>query len=357
MAERTTTATSLGEFPVSFRRHVDLLREIDPWLSSLRRAVNDKTPPRFSSALRHIERAIFDYCRYAGARYFQAILIGLGRAEAELATGESFHTNSQTRQTIVRPLGGLTSQWIEASRDDTPEFALALSLAGVYDASGKIGPLRANLEPVDWKKQYLDWARKDRAVVWSSAHVSANLAAVLERRLMDGNTGRSERVPLAFARAASLDAIALFLAGQIDEQRLDNLLWGLMLARQEPEMRQAERNFTEPPPLPRAFALLKLLFLPFPLRTEASEVIIKPELSILPLLRAGRVAEACHIAMRRLRAAGLEPLPHRSSAGFNRNKTWDDAALADGQRLAAALLFPVLPHEIHTLRELMLRRE
>jgi CRISPR-associated protein Csx17 len=58
--ENYNTAISLGEFPVVFRRHVDLLLEIDPWLSSLRRAVNDQTPPRFSSALLRIERAIFD---------------------------------------------------------------------------------------------------------------------------------------------------------------------------------------------------------------------------------------------------------------------------------------------------------
>jgi CRISPR-associated protein Csx17 len=356
--ENYNTATSLGEFPVVFRRHVDLLLEIDPWVSSLRRAVNDQTPPRFSSALRRIERAVFDYCRYGGAAFFQAILVALGRAEVELATGESFRTSRQTGQTTIRPLGGLSSQWIGAARDDTSEFALALSLAGVYDALGKIGPLRANLEPVDWKKQYRDWQSKDRAVVWNSANLSTNLAAVLERRLLDAARAGCERLPLAFVHGVPLDAVASFLSGEIDEQRMESLLWGLVLTRQEREAGPSARlRFEDTSPLPRAFALLKLLFLPFPLRTDASEVIIKPDPSILPLLRAGRVAEACQIAMRRLRSSGLEPLPYRSSGGANRDDAWLDAVPLNGTRLAAALLFPVSSRDIYTLCELVLRRE
>ena len=356
--ENYNTATSLGEFPVTFRRDVDLVREIDQWLSSLRRAVNDQTPPRFSSALRRIERAIFDYCRYGGAAFFQAILVAIGRAESELATGERFRTSRQTGQTTIRPLGGLSPAWIEAARDDTPEFALALSLAGIYDAFGKIGSLRANLEPVDWKDQCRDWASKDRAVVWSSAHLGANLTSVLERRLMDGARAGCERLPLAFVSGASLDAVAFFLAGEIDEQRLENLLWGLILTRQELEAGPTvPSRFEDAPPLPRAFALLKLLFFPFPLRTKAGEVIIKPESSILPLLGAGRVAEACQIAMRRLRSSGLEPLPYRSGSGANRDEAWLDAVPLDGTRLAAALLFPVSRREIRTLCELVLPRK
>ncbi len=309
--------------------------------------------------MRRIERAIFDYCCYGGEAFFQAILVALGRAEAELATGESFRTNRQTGRTTIRPLRDLSPRWIEAARDDTPEFALALSLAGIYDALGKVGPLRANLEPVDWKNHYRDWASKDRAVVWKSARLDTNLVAVLERRLMDSTRAGCERLPLAFSRTASLETIAFFLSGGIDERRLENLLWGLMLVRQG----EGVDLITYPPrfqnllPLARAFALLKLLFLPFRVPTEACEIIIKPEPAILPLLRAGRVAEACQIAMRRLRSSGLKPLPYRSSSGGNRDEVWLDAVPLDGTRLAAALLFPVSPRDIHTLREMVFREE
>jgi len=45
---------------------------------------------------------------------------------------------------------------------------LALALSGIYDEKRKIGPLRANLEPTDWKRFHPTWAEKDRSVVWNS---------------------------------------------------------------------------------------------------------------------------------------------------------------------------------------------
>src|SRR5205814_8566153 len=85
---------------------------------------------------------------------------------------------------------------------------------------------------VDWRKSRLDWAVKDRSVVWNSASLGANLSAVLSRRVMDGLRAGCERLPLAFAHGASLDSIACFLAGEADEKRLEALLWGLMLVDQ-----------------------------------------------------------------------------------------------------------------------------
>src|SRR5205814_8393200 len=133
------------------------------------------------------------------ASLFQAILVALGRAEAELATGESFRQDRTTGRSKVRPMPWLSSDWICAAQDETPEFDLALALAGVYDAAHRIGPLCANLESVDWRKSRLDWAVKDRSVVWNSASLGANLSAVLSRRVMDGLRAGCERLPLAFA--------------------------------------------------------------------------------------------------------------------------------------------------------------
>jgi CRISPR-associated protein Csx17 len=341
---------SLGRFEVKARRHIDLLREIDPWLSRFRQACTDKAPAHFARALRRIDRAIFDYSRYGGDSegdpFFQAIIVALGNAERELTTGESLRSK-------VRPLR-FSSEWIVATQDTTPEFELALSLAGIYDGSGKIGPLRANMETIDWKK--LDWAVKDRAVVWDSASLSANLSAVLARRVMDGLRAGCESLPLASSCGASLDSIACFLAGEVDENRLEGLLWGLTLAHHTNIVLPRAR-VNDAPLLPREFALLKLLFLPSPLRTRAGEVVIKPEPTILSLLAANRVGEACQIAMRRLRVSGLAPLPHRTSGGVVRDDTWCEQIPLNGQRLAAALIFPISQQAISELTELVLRPE
>ena len=56
---------------------------------------------------------------------------------------------------------------------------------------------------------------------------------------------------------------------------------------------------------------------------------IKPEISIITLLNAGRIDEACRIARRKLYAHGLNPVGSR----------FPD--ISGGDRMAAALLFPV----------------
>ena len=356
-------ATPLGRFDVRARDAVDLLRQADGWLDRFRRACSDKTPARFTSALRRIESAIFDYCRNGGEPRFAAVLQALGATERELATGESFRTDRANGRTRVPPLAGLSTDWIAGANDRSPEFQLALALAGIFDPEFSVGPLRANLEPVDWMRRPLTWADRDRRVVWTATDLASNLAAVLRRRLMDAGRLGVHQPPLASRRTASLSSIAAFLAAEcdgqrLDEERLEELLWGLVLIdhRQPyPVLPFAKPNA---PPLPRAYALLKLLFLPWPIGVsqDASEGIARvrsvresksglrlaadPE--IVPLLMAGRVGEACQHAARRLRASGLRPLPHRTAGGGNRDGAWEEMAGAlDGRRLASALLFPV----------------
>lgn len=361
-------ATPLGRFPVQARANVDLLREADPWLASFRAACSDKTPARYSAALRGVDRAVFDYCRYGGSALFQEILVALGRVERAVAAGEGFRTDRQTGRVKVRPLGRLSAGWLTAAADPSAEFALALALAGVDDANGRLGPLRVNLEPVAPRRDGgFEWAERGLAAVWNGADLTTDLLAVLGRRQTDHARLGGEFSPFAFRRAAPLHAVARFLAGETDDARIDALLAGLVLldARQSPPADlPAAPGAESAPPLPRAYALLKLVFhalrpgsvaLSSRLERRLIDVglepsllfsnlrAVQPEPTIPSLLRAGRVPEACRLAMRRLRAKGLTPMPHRVGGGPNRDDAWQNAGTAslDGPRLAAALLFPV----------------
>jgi CRISPR-associated protein Csx17 len=351
-------AAPLGRVHVRRQESVDLLRQLDPWLDRFRRASGDKNaPPRFKTALRDIEQAIFEFCQYGGPTFFQTILVALGQAEWELATGERFRSDKR-----LSPIAGLSSQWIEAANDRTPEFEIALSLAGIYDRDGKIGSLRSNLEPVMvWRgnddKLAAKWAEKDRAVVWNSANLAANLAAVLRRRLMDGEKNGCESLPLAATNFVSLKTVACFFADALDERRIEDLLWGLMLLPQSRDAFNRPTDDADAPPLPRAYALLKQLFLSEPLRVDGLAVTIKSEPSIVTLLTAGHVGEACRIAMRRLRASGHSPLPHPRSGGVVRDNDWKELEHlgSDGPRLAAALLLPLSYVTVDRLRKLVTR--
>jgi CRISPR-associated protein Csx17 len=350
-------AAPLGHFDVIERSAVDLLREIDGWLDRFRSACFAKqSPPRFSSSLHFIDSAIFEFCKYGGAALFQEILVALGAAERALAGAERFRDDRK-----LRPLNRLSSAWVAAADDRSREFAIARALASVHDPETKIGPLRANLELVDWKQRCAKWAEKDRAVVWSTANLATNLSNVLQRRIVDGARAGCVRLPVGSRVTAPLDTVAAFIAGEIDDERIEKLLWGLMLISDAGNRRLEARGANETP-IPRAYALLKLLFLPRPLvidrgadgrlfgrmlrNNESGGIAVGREPSISQLLRAGRLGEACMIAMRRLRASGLAPMPTPIRGLRVRDADWLELkhfshSGIDPHRLAAALLIPI----------------
>lgn len=372
-------ASPLGRFEVCERVEVDFLREIDPWLGTFRRITADKsTSPRFRSVLRRVDQAMFDLCRYGGRSPLQSVLIALGRAEREVAlTGG---TMAQSKSTVP-PIAGLSGEWITQSEDGSQEFAIARALASLHDAEHNIGPLRTNLEPVSLDRTrdgrlFATWVSDERgperrqwAVVWNASDLTANLGAVLERRCMDGQRAGCGHLPLAAAASVELDAIGAFIKAEVDDARIEELLWGLILADHKPRTEVSHSAGAEDVRLPRAYALLKLLFLPRPLMIErrdngtvrirvahASEegIRVKPELAVLHLLRAGRLGEACMVAMRRLRASGLNPLPRPIRGRRVRDDDWHelqrtDPAAIDPRRLAASLLIPISAHAVTSL--------
>ncbi|RYD51668.1 MAG: type I-U CRISPR-associated protein Csx17, partial [Verrucomicrobiaceae bacterium] len=375
--ENYNTAASLGLHRVQSRREVDLLRALDRWLAIFRSSCFEKESEddrtkgaaRFTSALRRIERAIFDYCRYGGARFFQGILLALGAAEQAIASAPGFREKAKG----LRPLAALSADWVEAADDSTREFELALAVAGIRDRTYRIGPLRTNLEPVAVERERTIWAEKNRAVVWNSADLSTNFSAVLSRRVMDAQHAGDDSHPLFSRHRVSLDTVATYLARELDDERIAELTWGLILCdtkEAEPANAGNRASRDDMPlelPLPRAWPLLKLLFLDLPKNRPPSSPVspelfeklchIRPDPAILAQLRAGDVPSACRIAVRRLRAAGLQPLPTARSGERSHDDAWDDTRCnhATAWRIAAALLFPLRGRDISKLCTMVLR--
>jgi len=367
------TAIGLGLHAVRSRTHVDLLREVDQWLSIFRLGSFEKESEddrkkgnaRFTSALRRIERATFDYCRYGGARFFQGILVALGAAEQAVAGAPSFREKAKG----LRPLAHLSPEWVAAANDGSREFELALALANLNDATERIGPLRINLEPVALEGSRAAWAEKNRAVVWTAADLSRNLAAVLSRRVMDGLRAGSDSRPLASSHRVSLETITAFIGGELDEARISELIWGLILCNtgEAAPVQPPSLEATNILPLPRAFALLKLLFLDLPAKQSPGSLLppelfeklsfLYPDPGILSLLRTGDVPAACQIAARRFRASGLQPRPQARDGARRRDEEWAETACdpAASSRLAAALLLPIARPSAIPLYEMVCR--
>lgn len=372
-------ATAMDRFRVPDRPRdaMRLLQRIDAWLVRFRREATKKQkqrfllPRRFRTALRRIESAIFDYCRYGRREDMLAVLVALGRAERELAlTG-----GQRGSKEICRAIGGLSPQWITATYDGSAEYDLALAMAGIHDRGNKIDAIRSNIEPVVWQKGR--WALRESGphIVWNCADLPTNMTAVLTRRMMDGKRAGCEGLPLSFERGVSSDAVASFIAAEVDDRRIEELLWGLMLIdhRRNYLQNPSHAEINNAPPLPREYALLKLLFLPRPLVREWNEkyerwnwrlarqnetgILIRPEPRVLPLLRSRRVAEACRIAYQRLRASGFKPLLGPKSTGVWRGVDWEPDPSLDPQRLAAALLLPTGDFVVNQLIHLVTRQD
>ncbi len=339
--ENYNTAISLGRFNVIGQPQVELLQHIDAWLDRFRRACRgEATPPRFAAALRRIDAAIFDFCRYGGKPRMAQILCALGEAERELANGERFRDERR-----ISPVPPLSPAWITACDDGSAEYRLALSLASIRgDRAHLVGDIRLNLESVERRRSRWIWAEGNRMVVWSEADLCHNLIAVLTRRVMDAGRAGLQDLPLDSRVKVSLVDVSKFLDGDTDDRRIEDFLWGLLLIDSEQDWREPIRLLTAPPrhslPIPYAYALLKLLFLPQKLSwpSDGESIAIKPEPEILGRLRAADVEGAYAIAVRRLRAVGLVPMPGPTSEGIRRHISV--GAHLSAVRLTAALLFP-----------------
>ncbi len=337
-------ATPLGIFdarearPLATRIY-DLDR--NRWLDFFFRATSDdKTPPRFVRARKWIEEAIFKLCATGNATHLREALIALGTAEAELSDGERFRDDKN-----LRPLTGLSLPWVSDCNDGSDEFRIASALAAMRGA-GKVGSFRSNIESFDDASR--SWAQRSTSAVWSNAGLEENLASVLQRRSIDARSQSLSHPPVSSSRFASLASVEAFLSRETDDEKLEDLLRGLILIDwsqdKTSESRIEKRNV--PPTLSRAYALLKLLFLhkgEFQPKPDAETIVIKHEPSIVPLLRAGRVPDALDVAARRLRASGVMPL---TTDFYLRGE--------DGTRLAAALLIPIDEPSIREIARLVL---
>jgi hypothetical protein len=239
--------------------------------------------------------------------------------------------------------------------------------------------MRANLLPLSRSWGFWQWDDKTRSNVWSRGlSLLDNLAGVLQRRLIDALKGRGDGLPLSSRFGASFSDLLSLWNGQVEELRFADLIYGLALfwssnsgdnqfdstpdlsptgvwfdANDEPHINYelpsglSAEELRDAHALPRAYALLKLLFvggrLPArPIEQRAAqrsgEEPYPPSASdVLSLVLAGRVHEAAHRASRKLKALGYPPVVAEAamlSQEFALSPT-------EARRLAGMLLIPV----------------
>lgn len=363
-AGKSFLAVAVGRIsvPAARRESVDLLLSLDDWLADYRAHSGANAPQRLQAAMRRIEAKIFDYCSFGLDTDLLGILIAVGAAERELAVT----AGQQSGKQMCRPIQELPSAWIDSTNDSTAEFEIALALASVgtsvgHGSSGPAVAFRTHLEPVKRMGRSWMWDEAAPSMVWKSGGLAENTVAALERRLLDA--GQSS---LCFTRAVSVESIARFLVGETDDRRIDDLLRALSLVRISETNRVSTSSAGTPPSLPRAFAILKPLFLPWAIRFRGNRwqyaqgdpdaTGIKSDPRVLSLVRAGRIREACEIASRRMFVSGLMPIVGSARSGLFRRVDKDIEQGVEPTRLAAALLLPVRGDELDRMIGLVVRQ-
>lgn len=343
-------ATERFAVPEAIRENVELIAQVDRWLDELRLKTRSDGPARLQAAVRRVESAIFAYCKHGRRADMLELIVALGRTERELAVTAGKRGN----RVICPPLHTLPNHWIDAVRDDSVEFEIALALAGIHGLPGPDSvpalPIRTNLEAVRaLNGARWGWDEATPSVVWTPGGLVSNLSRVLARRLLDGGA-----TSLASNHGVRLSSVARFLAGEVDDRRIEELLWGLALVDTKGVPGVQSAGADDAPRPHRAYALLKPLFLPqspvfvreaavwrYDRGAEAGR--IQLESRILPLLRANRAKDACEIARRRLMVSGFPPLAGAEELGEAVNT----------ERLAAALLLPIHDRGLNALMKLI----
>lgn len=340
-------AVPLGRWVVRSAKGADLLAEIDGWLGRVRGFVGSgKAPTSVERANNRLEAAIMAACqREDDPATTLELLATLG--ELELALGRA-------KKRTIDPLPSLAPEWYTLTqREGSCEFELAAALA-----SGGVRPRVTNVERRGAK--FWAWTQaSSKVATWmEGASLDTNLVELLRRRDIEVQQGGTrDRFADALAAGvverrdgrdvgrprvwASLDAVAQFIDGRVDDDRLERLLRGLALIDWARVRRQPAPK-GERVAAPAAFALLALAR---ESTMPGSDQRFPETPGMLTLAAAGRLREATAMAVRRLRAGGLAFVGDAI-----------DGPAAQSRRVAAALAFPLAPTTLERLRELTFPR-
>ena len=341
-------ATALGRVRVQENTRASLISELDVggWLRQVRAACrDDNAPASFAKGGRALDEALFRLAADGSPEAVQDVLIALGALMLSVAQRPKLREN-------LPPPPRLSDQWAVAADDGSHEFMLAEALASLDAKAEQFRlPFRRHLAPLNWDemKKWWNWGKGTESqvlAIWTGRGLARDMASVLERRLLEAqrhsfaNEERAE-LPLRGWRAAPLAAVAAFLAGRTDDNRIAALAAGLVWTKTSWGTLAAGTRANIDDALPFAYCALKPLFEPDGVGPTPEEKHLLDPLPLVRLIRAGSVHVAVERAQAMARGAGL-PAPFARKASV---------PAAGAERLGAALLFPLAQYDLGRLIE------
>lgn len=312
-----------------------LIDDVAGWLDKLHRLARKerpKPPDRLVQGYKRLADAVFAALTHDHTPdRWQAIMLAAADIEALQATGSAIEAG---------PIPPLRPEWVSTVDDGSPEIRLALALgsaAAAYKHGRPVDPVRHHWLPLEDGARRFKTSDKrlvnDPRVVASGRDAIRDLAAIVERRLIDAGMAGERRSNLLAATGcgAQLDDLAALLAGQLDVEKTVGLARAFMAIRWDRWSRQhfyqqspRSEHRTQPA---EAWLAIRLACLPFALGPGQD---IPADERVVRLLNANNGVRAIEIARNRIRAVGIRPPFQFGTADAETAHLW-----------AAALAFPI----------------
>ncbi len=337
---RSNLAVPLGRFAVTDEKPSFLacLDDLDLWLARLRKATRkEKAPGELVGAERCLSDALFAVTEAPHKEEcWQQVLLYLGELEKIMV---------RSGVATAVPIPKLRPEWVFASNDDTPEFRLALALALTLQDSSPRFSVRHHWLPLDEtsSRTFATTGSPTELMITNSTRVVMHgrsglddAIALVQRCLVDASQGDRRYWPLIAGSsdtAASAADLTNLLAGNIDMDRTLSLACALMALDRK---KLTKQYIPKKPPMLEdwpddAWLAVRLCLLPWKLVTRTGfELDVGTDPALVRLLAAGNAASAVTIALRRLRAAGVQCTLRTGTTTAHTARLW-----------AAALAFPI----------------
>ena len=377
-AGRTYIATPLRLQPVRRAGTAELLNDLDGggWLACVRRSAGHKeAPSSLRREAKRIEDAIFDLTDpAAGPDEVQRALAAVGNL-----TSIAAHSAAQRER--IPPPPTLSSRWLQAADDKSPEFRVATAIASIGGVVPTVStsdtgekhdprdqkptpvPILAHIAPVHIDDHFRracpgssrNWLPGDSGekIVWTGRNLKRDMIAVLQRRLLIAEGDGNDK-GLDAPTTVPLRDVAWFILGPFDDSRCAALFRGLVWAQAARGLQYGpNRNGDRSLRTPFAYDAIKPIFTPDAALRRVGVLPPGVQLPVPPtLLRVlstatGRDATATNTAvdaaLRRAGSSGLRSPYDAARAGGRselRGGRYVGAGLR-GDRIAAAMLIPI----------------
>lgn len=318
-----TFCVPLGRHRAAPSARADVVGQTDDWVGRVRRATN--SPSSAQALVRSIEERLFGTSTHDNPAELQALLVDVARLEQLASRSRSL------RESARGPLSRLpAADWLPLLDDQSPEFQIAVSLASLRRPKEPWGLIRRLVIDLDWRGRPAKVTGLGQRQLFD---VLADCLVQLSRPRSRGDGTTSGWCGPATAIWAPPRAFAQFARGQIDEDRLEQLLMGVMLLDWRRGDWRPEWAPGEWDGVPTAVQVLQPVFHHLGLADHLpSGRCLLPEPEVARLLASGQVQRALESALRSLRIAGC-PSVVRDAAVISHG--------TEGRQLAAACLVPV----------------